>query len=413
MTIVETDQRSRLSRGATLVFHSAYSVVFVGFLFHRSNEPVFFTYSTGYLVFLGLLALPFLGPTLLRWVAGKIGVRNLMFSLTPVAGLLAVGYLVAHFYYDYTTTYPFDPFLQRASPVLEDTHTLAAEEGTFRILTLGGSTTLGSELAPSDKYPAVLESILNARTGRSVEVLNLGQNWYTTRHSISNYVTYGNMWEPDLIIVMHAINDISKSFSHPRWSIGPYNDRWTHHYAQGTDAAHARAFEASLLEPLRGRLSAWFSVLRLRDEDFPLSFYQSIVPFRRHLENLTHYARADGAQVMLLTQSSIYRDSMDPTELGVLFRGITHIEEVGFMVTGVPSTGSLARAMAAFNEVTKSVALEEGTLMVDLASGVPPTLEYHFDDVHHTAVGARRVAELIADEIISKGVLTRTPPGGP
>ena len=35
-----------------------------------------------------------------------------------------------------------------------------------------------------------------------------GMDWYTTKHSLINYVTYYRDWQPDVVVVMHAINDL-------------------------------------------------------------------------------------------------------------------------------------------------------------------------------------------------------------
>ena len=60
---------------------------------------------------------------------------------------------------------------------------------TFRIFTLGGSTTLGIG-APSyeDTYPFKLQTMLRQRYPDVViEVQNAGSAWYTTAHLLIDY----------------------------------------------------------------------------------------------------------------------------------------------------------------------------------------------------------------------------------
>lgn len=331
------------------------------------------------------------------------------FALAPSAVLLCVLYLSGHFYYDYSREYPFDPFLQKPSPPLEKQHPAAKREDTFRVLALGGSTTRGFKLPAPDAYPAVLERVLRERTGdANIEVINAGQDWYTTKHSLINYVTYAQAWDPDLVVVIHAINDIGRSFSHPEYTIGEYNAAYSNYYAQASDAAHGTPFEAYIERRyLRWFTYAWISSLRIRDYDFPPAFYRSIRPFRRNLEKLIDYVRADGADIMLVSQSFIYRESMAPEELAVSYREEIMSEKTGAISRRVASTGSLARAMTAFNSVTRSVAEQRSTMFVDAASIVPKDLRHHMDDVHHTALGARVLANAIADAIIEEGVIAR------
>lgn len=387
----------RYCKGSKVAFYLVFGAVFAGFLFHRSDEPVFLGYSLKYLLLLLVLATLLTIPTLLGYAARRFGGRTVAFALAPSAVVLFLVYASAHLHYDYTREYPFDPFLQMPSPPLQEQYPAPKGEGTFRVLALGGSTTRGFNLPASDAYPAVLERVLRERTGNAnIEVVNAGQDFYTTKHSLINYVTYAQAWDADLVIIMHAINDISKSFSHPEYTIGEYNDHYSNHYAQVSDAAHGTSFERRYLR----RVSyAWFSSLRIREYDFPLAFYRSIEPFRGHLDKLIDYVRADGADVMLVSQSSIYRESMAPEELVLLYRDEVMLEKTGAITRRIASTGSLADAMTAFNSVTRSVAEQRGAIFVDAANMVPKDLAHHTDDVHHTALGARVLANAIADKM--------------
>lgn len=398
----------RYCMGAKVAFYLVHGALFAGFLFHRSAEPVFLGYSLKYLFLLFVLATPLAIPTLLGYAVRRFGEGTVAFALAPSAVLLCLVYAIAHLYYDYSREYPFDPFLQKPSPPLQEQYPAAKGERTFRVLALGGSTTRGFKLPASDAYPAVLERVLRERTGNAnIEVLNAGQDWYTTKHSLINYVTYAQAWDADLVIVMHAINDISRSFSPPEFTIGEYNDQYSNYYAQASNAAHGTPFEAHLERRyLRWLTYAWFSSLRIRDYDFPLAFYRSIEPFRGHLEKLIDYARADGADVMLVSESFIYRESMAAEELVLLYREVMS-EKTGATTRRNASTGSLARALTAFNSVTRSVAEQRGAIFVDAANMVPKDLAHHMDGVHHTALGARVLANAIADAVIEQGVIAR------
>ena len=74
---------------------------------------------------------------------------------------------------------------------------------TIRVACLGGSTTQRG-------YPLELEKLLNnhAACSSSVEVLNFGIAGWTTAHSLVNYVLNVVEFEPDLIIIHHAWNEM-------------------------------------------------------------------------------------------------------------------------------------------------------------------------------------------------------------
>ncbi|MEM7586679.1 MAG: GDSL-type esterase/lipase family protein, partial [Acidobacteriota bacterium] len=80
---------------------------------------------------------------------------------------------------------------------------VAKPPGTVRIAALGGSTTASG-------YPYLMGLYLNEhedRGDRTFEVLNFGQGWYSTAHSLVNLVLNVLDLEPDVIVIHHAWND--------------------------------------------------------------------------------------------------------------------------------------------------------------------------------------------------------------
>lgn len=86
--------------------------------------------------------------------------------------------------------------------------------GTFRILCLGDSFTLGSEVALDQSYPKVLERFLNQQTAEArqpvtYEVLNAGVGGYGTYQELLFLNEVGLTHRPDLILVQFYANDVS------------------------------------------------------------------------------------------------------------------------------------------------------------------------------------------------------------
>ena len=381
--------------------------IYVGFLVTESENPVIFRYSIYdcvLLVFMvPVLALPFL----LLYVQRKIGTRNLLYSLMPAFLLLLLVYIILSSYYYQTQTHLFDPFLQ-APPPLIDKGRLKRSDDVYRIVTIGGSTTRNGHLPEEQRYPNVLESILKEKYPKlEIDVFNAGMDWWTTKHSLINYVTNVRDWAPDLVIVMHAINDLYRSFSPEAYAVGEYNPSWSHFYGPAIGGANPPSYLGHLNRRYFRRIIwRWYPGYRYIEVDYPVERYVSITQFEGNLRKLVHYVRSDGVDLLLLTQPSILKEGMTKEERKVLKIGF------GFCITPrnwwkseYPSPRSLYAALNAFNDTTRRVAKEEDVPLVDLAEAVPKTLEYFVDDVHYTPRGSELVAKFIATAIDSLGLM--------
>jgi hypothetical protein len=99
-------------------------------------------------------------------------------------------------------------------------------------------------LSQENRYPEQLRSILQEQYKKSgIEVFNAGMDWYTTKHSLINYVTNMRDYNPDLVIIMHAVNDLYRSFSPTDLAVEPYNRLWSHFYGPSINGAKPPTFE--------------------------------------------------------------------------------------------------------------------------------------------------------------------------
>lgn len=320
--------------------------------------------------------------------------------------LLVILYLIPAAFYYYRQKHLFDPYLQAPAPRFKENQ--AKGENVFRILCLGGSTTLCAKLPKDKRYPQVLRKILAERyPSVKFEVFNAGMDWYTTKHSLINYVTYCNRYEADLVIVMHAVNDLQRSFSPPKWAHGKYNDSWTHFYGPSIKGAKPPTFLEHAYDWITFALSMRLPGLNPRKSlgmekafDYPSDRYLSIGMFRKHLKAIVKYVESDNASVVLVSQPSLYKEAMTKEELEALWIGrkLCYARQ-GFLRTEYPSHRSLRRAMEAFNSVTEEAASSGGVIFVDAAKHVPKNLDNLMDDCHYTGKGARLLAEVIADAV--------------
>jgi lysophospholipase L1-like esterase len=390
------------------VYYIAYALIYAGWLFHRSDNAVALGYSRGYLALLLAMAVPFALPPVLALLARRFGYRTVLFAAAPALTLLLVAYAIAAQYYYQTQQHAFDPFLQNHATQFDE-YALTKPTGTVRILTIGGSTTRNAHLAAEDRYPLQLRETLRSRLpATKFEVLNAGAEWWTTKHSLINYTTYASRWRPDIVVVMHAINDAMQSFSPPRFTIGNYNDQWNHFYGAAIQGARPPSFEKHLF---RGLLMPWYSE-RLQPDDFPLAAFASLLMYRQHLASIFRYVQADGAEVVLVTQPSLYKKEMSKPEAHVLqMDRIYFVARNGWFWQRYPNVPSMRRAMDAYNQAGREVAISYGVNVVDAAERMSRDLDHFVDDVHQTPRGARQLAEMIAQALIDNGALERAQPG--
>jgi len=384
-------------------YYSVYLTFVAGWLSFRSRFPWIVFPVRLHPTFTAILAFLFCLPLVLLILKARFGTRTLLFSALPAVFLIGLIYLGASLHYYATTRHPFDPFLQMP-PHRFRTPSVRPGERVFRIITLGGSTTLNSRFPEQYNYPYKLQTIVQKRyPAVKIEVLNAGMDWYTTKHSLIQYVTYCNQWHADLIIVMHAINDIYRSFAPPEYAIGSYNDDWSHFYGPAINGANPPTFEHHLLEMLVGGLG-WYSTAQA--VDYPLERYVSLSAFDTHLSMIVHYAKSDGSTVLLMTEPSLYKGGMNNAEQAALRFGKQFCVTVRTpFYREYASSPSLLSAMNAFNARTRDIAASNQVMLLDADRLVPKNLRNFIDDVHYTEAGSSLLAELVAARITDSGVI--------
>lgn len=263
---------------------------------------------------------------------------------------------------------------------------------------MGGSTTEYSV------YPEVLERLLReARPNSGVELLNSGMRTWTTKHTLIEYATYARRLEPDLVIVMHGINDLTRSCEAPDFTRGPYNDDWSHFYFTTINTVTPKTFERHLFQKYLGITSSLYGH---EEVDYPVSHFHSLGPFEQHLAAIANYVAADGAKLVLVTQPSDWEITPVLLARGQgTFGSIMCKSNAGFLRWAWPSPGSMRRALAAFNEAIRRTGAATNNLVVDAAAEIPEDERYFSDEVHHTEKGGRLIAELVANAILDAGLL--------
>ena len=85
------------------------------------------------------------------------------------------------------------------------------EADTFRIMTLGCSTTFGWGVEDEQSYPAQLQSLIDASSESTAEVINAGQPGYTSFQGRWLWEESLKAYEPDVVLIGYVVQDARKA----------------------------------------------------------------------------------------------------------------------------------------------------------------------------------------------------------
>ena len=248
---------------------------------------------------------------------------------------------------------------------------------------------------------------------RKIEVQNAGMDWHTTQHSLMKYLFILQDFDPDLIVIYHAINDLCRSLSPPLLARGEYRTDYSHYYgpvARMVDDYFDVSPQPTLL--VYGKISEmihryWFSDFRMPDmlrqpREIEITEWKSLPAFTRNLRDLADILRQKNVHLIMASQPYLYKTNMTPQEQSV----ISFADKLCRNVETKPNLASMISGMNQFNDAARHVATENDIPFVELEHQMPKTLDYFYDDVHYTPLGNTWIADQITAQIISSGFLT-------
>lgn len=273
--------------------------------------------------------------------------------------------------------------------------------GVFRIVLLGGSTTFDPDLEYEATYGRQLELLLGRTLSpRRVDVQCAAVPAYNSVHSLIRYATDAIDLDSDVVLVMHAVNDL---FAASR-SVGIVRRDYGHMESLADRFLHPGFRDRTYLVDI---VRFFWRFVAFSDLGRPTYFHADDVkpdpgPMVRNLRSIVVLGRSRGQTVVLCTQPNRYRMDMP---LADRLRGEAALRN---FLNGEPLPGFVwySRYMAIFNENVRALAAEEGVPLLDLQRDVPPTDAMFLDDVHVTPAGARLEAKLAAAFLVDMG-LTR------
>jgi hypothetical protein len=274
----------------------------------------------------------------------------------------------------------FHPFLQLPPPQIS----LHSQKRSPRVIFLGGSTTAWRN-SSSQSWPEMSATFSDV----DFEVVNAAREWYTSLHSLHQYLTRFRDSSADIIVVTHAINDLLINADFGQFSSGPFRGDYGHFLGPVRDLVTPRTLTHSIID-IKDRF--WFHRPRtlVDTNEFP-----GLKSFRQNFISLAQVAALDGSKILFLSQPHLYFQELPEYERSKLY--MLKVEAAGRGKAW--SFDTALRGMQAYNQTTEAVAIEIGGEFFDLEPHLPKSLEFFKDDVHYTDAAYPIIAEQVGRKI--------------
>ena len=318
---------------------------------------------------------------------------------------------------------------------------IPTDSQTYRILAVGGSTTICVYLDDSKVWTRLLQERLNDALGEEIVwVGNVGRPGHSTEeHVIQVQKLLVQNREIDAVVLLVGINDLlrhlpnagkpnqvsswekldpqvilSRSFSFfPGW------DEDTPWYLRNfiTRIWRLLTWHPLLLRgegnvrPMdeKGEWVAYQRRYRARASELVPklpSLTHGIERYVKNLEQIIAADRAEEVRVLFLTQPTLWRAGLSSAARELLWAGGPPLHQMRY---GAPyySAEALAAGMEQYNEALMNVCRGHGVGCVDAASRMPRTTEVFYDDAHFTEYGSTMLAGILADHLLEREALLR------
>jgi len=290
--------------------------------------------------------------------------------------------------------------------------------GTYRIFVVGGSTVYCSDVDFEQSHTRIMEKQLRQFYPKlKIEVQNAGMDWHTSQHSLMKILFNIQDFNPDMIIIYHAINDLHRSFCPENFALGPYQNDYSHYL--GPVAPIVREY---FREQTGHRILTldrtfaffrrhWFADFRNVSKpestsDLPeesVNSWPSLRAFERNMKNIATLLKSLDIELVMASQPYLYRHDLNEMEIDKIW----FPAKFGRIGRSKADISSMISGMEAFNDASRRIADSNGVLFIDLDGEVPKSLDYFLDDVHYTEKGNRIVGRHLTEQIIAGGYIDK------
>jgi hypothetical protein len=270
------------------------------------------------------------------------------------------------------------------------------------VVFLGGSTTECMFVDEENRFPYVVGTILEQKTGKKINSYNGGMSGINSLNCLDILLNKVIPLHPRVVVFMENINDLSTLlYEHTYWnkntSRSPIETLKKFklvgkllkeifipnlNYAYRNLKSMFAADHGDEFAPARGQKVKVDKAKLTRE-------------FAMNLQTIVDICKVRGIVPVLMTQANRVTDHPDPVVTAYIDR---------FGKDTVISYRDFKEVYDAFNATIRRVGRQNQVLVIDLAADVPPDKSYLYDMVHLNDRGSRYAAGIIADKL--KPILT-------
>lgn len=255
--------------------------------------------------------------------------------------------------------------------------------GTKRIACIGESTT-------EDGYPSYLEKYLN-ENGIKSEVLNFGHSFWTSAHSLINYMLVVSDFHPDIIIINHGWNE--------HMIRNTTKDKFKNDYSH-TLISYTEPF---VWDKYIIRISALYRYLKFMNNEKPI--WIDLSGYIQDKKNIVNSGFQNQDELI-----PFERNITAIAKNGILNGAIVYIATIPYSTDEKALFYNTHLNIQQCNKICKKIAETNKIPLIDLDSLMTGKMNQLFKDLAHTdEKGKKMKAKLIGDFIIADTVYQNTP----
>jgi len=297
----------------------------------------------------------------------------------------------------------------------------------YKIVMIGGSTTICANLDDSEEWPHLVMQDINARSqGLHVWAGNAGQAAANTVHHLVLMQWMPGVLRPDMVIFLIGVNDLNATLAFNGASTQAILEQQAGYEGDLPAGTHWRSVNVYPLyrrlrlflvshvaaENLKQRLhppsrlpllTSQINDLRHRREVSPVlplpDLSIGLKEYRGRIVALAARCRDLEIRCLFLTQPSMWRSNMPAAEEHLIWTGsIGPFEDP----KGFVSAGNLAFAMDSYNRILLDVCQQNGLECFDIAARIPKSTASFFDEEHFNESGARAMAQNLTEYVLAR-----------
>ena len=275
---------------------------------------------------------------------------------------------------------------------------------------LGASTTECRYVAEDLRFPCLSGTLLEQKLNIKINAYNAARSGNDSLHSIDVLLNKVFPLEPQIVIMMHNINDlVILLYEHSYWhknsarsviidinqeivanAIKVMRDRYIPNLAAALRNLEYSARSIFKSKENSGPSPAQDEFAQIRGKKVVFDQAKLVEQFAMNLQTFIFCCQARKVTPVLMTMASRLKPVPDKV-IGAGFKVQAAQMHIDY--------SQYKELFDRFNDSIRQKARENGVLLIDLAREIPPEKEYLYDVVHFTEPGSRRVAAIVAEKL--------------